>query len=393
MKDKLSRRLLPLYIAAFFQGYVIWYATEKVFMKTIGYNDATIGIVTAAIALVAILFEAPSGILADRWSRKGVLLIASLFLMFSSLLGGISNTIWMYFLGTGSWAVFFAFYSGTYDTIVYDTLLEENNSAKGFEKYFGRIRVIDSIALVFGSLSNVVVAHYFGLRTTFFLTIPFSFLSILALMKFKEPKLHKKSSQSHWLHHSLLTLKSVTKGPTLLWIVFVSVFIGVGLRIIFEFSQLWYIALAIPIVFFGLLSAQLHTTIGIGGFLAKKINSRKITTLSFALLFIFSFGFLINAVAVVMISVFVCCTSLMALDIIILHKLHDNIESGLRAGAASTVSSISQIIFIPVSILFGFTAQRLSIFHAGLFIVGSTFLVLVGHLLMTKNKKSAKLAR
>jgi MFS family permease len=79
-KTALDKRLTPLYAAAFFHGFVLWYAIEKLFMHTIGFNDTGIGVMVAAYCAVILLAETPTGILADRWSRKGILVLASVML-------------------------------------------------------------------------------------------------------------------------------------------------------------------------------------------------------------------------------------------------------------------------------------------------------------------------
>jgi hypothetical protein len=38
----LHSRFRPLYVAAFFQGLVFWYPIEKLFMSTIGFNQAVL---------------------------------------------------------------------------------------------------------------------------------------------------------------------------------------------------------------------------------------------------------------------------------------------------------------------------------------------------------------
>jgi hypothetical protein len=47
LKKVLHKRFVPLYIAAFFQSFVLWYSIEKLFMRTIGFNNAGIGIIVA----------------------------------------------------------------------------------------------------------------------------------------------------------------------------------------------------------------------------------------------------------------------------------------------------------------------------------------------------------
>ncbi len=133
----LRKRLTPLYIAAFMHGFVLWYAVEKLFMKTIGFDDASIGFMIAFYSALMLIFETPSGILADRWSRKGVLILASISLAFSTFVGGVSHGAVIYIISQGLWGLFFALYSGTYESIVYDmckkkpTIVTNSNNTMG----------------------------------------------------------------------------------------------------------------------------------------------------------------------------------------------------------------------------------------------------------------------
>ena len=87
----LARRLLPLQIGTL-QGLILWVPIEKLFMTQIGFDAASVGAMAAAYAAVVPLLEVPSGILADRWSRSRLMVLACVALMVSSLLGGLSET-------------------------------------------------------------------------------------------------------------------------------------------------------------------------------------------------------------------------------------------------------------------------------------------------------------
>src|SRR5215472_16645861 len=118
--DRVIRsRLRPVYVTAFFQGFVFWYAVEKLFMTTIGLNKAAIALATALYIVVMLVANVPFGILADRWSRKGVLYIATAMLALASLICGLSHDFWTYVIGESLWGLFFACYSGIYDSITY----------------------------------------------------------------------------------------------------------------------------------------------------------------------------------------------------------------------------------------------------------------------------------
>ena len=73
----LARRLLPLQVGVGMQGLLLWVPIEKLFQTQIGFDAASIGVMAAAYAVVVPLLEVPSGILADRWSRSGILVVSS----------------------------------------------------------------------------------------------------------------------------------------------------------------------------------------------------------------------------------------------------------------------------------------------------------------------------
>ena len=90
------RCLRPLYAGAFLQNVTLWVPVEKLFMTSIGFTTATIGVMAALYALVVPLLEVPSGVLADRWSRRGVLVVAMVALAGSVTVGGLSPDVGWY---------------------------------------------------------------------------------------------------------------------------------------------------------------------------------------------------------------------------------------------------------------------------------------------------------
>ena len=110
---------------------------EKLFLSEIGFTPQTIGVMAAAYAALVPLLEVVSGVLADRWSRRGVLVIGNLGAFASVLVGGLSSNVWMYVIAAMLLGVYFAMQSGTFDAIVYDTVLEETGSSDRFESVVG----------------------------------------------------------------------------------------------------------------------------------------------------------------------------------------------------------------------------------------------------------------
>ena len=137
-KTGLWRRLLPLHVAVMLQGFMLWTPVEKLFMTEIGFDAPSVGVMAAAYAALVPLVEIPSGILADRWSRCGVLVVASSALALSALIGGLSTNDVTYIGSALVLGIYFAMYSGTMEAVVYDTVLEETGGSDDYERRIGR---------------------------------------------------------------------------------------------------------------------------------------------------------------------------------------------------------------------------------------------------------------
>lgn len=390
-EHSLRGRLRPLYLASFFHGFVVWYAIEKLFIKTIGYNDASIGIMIALYSAIMILAETPSGILADRWSRKGVLILASSALAISGLIGAISNNVPTYLIAASFWGVFFAMYSGTYESIVYDTLKEEGIDSSRFANYYGKVQAVHSLALVTGSILGGFIGYFWGLRAAYWLTAPVAIFSVTALLKFREPNLHKAKVAVPIIKHIHKTFAVVLSNGQLVPITLVLITLATIRYTVYEFSQLWPVALVVHIIALGFINASVNSSIGIGGVAAGRLSLHRfpvmmgtvsamlITTLGL----VFTRNAFINAACLTLLGV---CTT--GLNIVFANVLHDFLGSDIRAGAASSVNTLGRMIIIPMSLIFGYTSNKFSIFKASWLMVGLATVVLIFVLkIYSQNKK------
>lgn len=383
--SRISRRLLPLYLAVFCQGVVFWYAIEKLFMTSIGFNEAGIGAMVAAYSVVMLVVEAPAGILADRWSRKGVLMLASVSLGLSALLGGLSTSPALFVISTMFWGVYTAFSSGTYDSIIYDVLQEEEGSSKRYEQFYGRHKIVEGAAFVVGSLAGGVMAQLLGMRANFFYSLIPITLSVVLLWLFKDPTIHKAEPAASLKDHIGETLRAVLRQRTLLTILVSLVALTVVLTSLYEFSQLWLIALAVPVIFYGPASALLFASWSIGGMIAGLLRSRSRLLIACAIMFVSALGLSISHLALlIVIAQTILAIGIVGVTVVLTHQLHDQLPSRVRAGASSTVSSISSIVIIPTALIFGVLAHEQSIFAANILLVG---ILAVGLIAVARHKK------
>ncbi len=189
--NPLARRLAPLYLSSFLGAFALWVPIEKLFLVSIGFTAASVGIMAAVYAVVVPILELPSGVLADRWSRRGVLVLATVAAIAAVVIGGLSQDVTAYVISAVFLGVFFALQSGTLESVVYDTVLEETGDSESFEGTIGRLRLVESVGLVTSALAGGLIAEFAPLRLTYFATAPLLLISAVLLLRFREPQLHK----------------------------------------------------------------------------------------------------------------------------------------------------------------------------------------------------------
>ncbi|HEY8999157.1 MAG TPA: MFS transporter [Candidatus Saccharimonadales bacterium] len=369
-KRLLQKRLKPLYIAMFFQGFVLWYPVEKLFMTRIGFNDETVAIETMILTVVMIVVNIPVGVIADRWSRKGILITASVALMACDLLGGLSHGFWIYVASAACWGIFSACNSGVYDSVVYDTLIEEVGTANRFAQYYGRLQFFDGIALMLGSLLSGTVTYAFGLRSAYLLTIPLSFCSIIALAYFREPKEHKQGEAPLVGAHLKIIFQSIARKGDVFWIVLTLILATANIRLMFEFDQLWLIALALPVLLYGPVNALLLTSISSGGMIAGSLKQPYTIFAAGIILVMSSLCLLTRQRLLIIIAQTILLTGYLAFQVVFGKYLHDTLPSKIRVGASSVVTTVGYVLFLPAAFVFGEISKRLNIFHAAWVIIG-----------------------
>jgi MFS family permease len=333
----LGRRLLPLQIGMALQGLLLWVPIEKLFMTQIGFDAASVGVMAAAYAAVVPLLEVPSGILADRWSRRWVMILGCIALLVSSLIGGLSRNVIAYVIAAMILGVYFACSSGTVDSVVYDTVLEETGSNELYEKWIGRIRAVESAAFVLSALAGGVLAQYTSARFTYFATVPLVGLAIIGFLRFDEPRLHQAAERVTLRSHVALTFRTMITSRTVLRVLLLVATAGLLSQAVFEFGPLWLVALAAPAVLYGPYWAVLVSTLGVAGLLISKVHVERWLMLAVLIILSLAAALLLTwtrSLAGVVTAQVVLALVLAIIGIHASRLLHDAVPSSIRAGVS-----------------------------------------------------------
>ena len=374
----LTRRLLPLQVAVGLQGIILWVPVEKLFMTQIGFTPRSVAIMAAVYAAVVPLLEVPSGILADRWSRNRIMVCASIALIASSLLGGLSTNVPTYIAAAMILGVYFALNSGTVDSIVYDVVLEETGSSDKYETWIGRIRMIESGGFVAGALAGGVLAGWSSVRLTYFASLPFAAVAIAAFLRFHEPRLHRAVEPVALRSHVALTYRTMIREPGVRQVMLLAALVGLLSQAVFEFGPLWLVVLAAPAALFGPYWAALVSTLGVGGYLTSKLNLDYRAAVSLLALSAPAAALALtqaHSLAAVIAAQTVLALLLAIISIRAGKLLHDGVPSNIRAGVSSGVGTLSWMLFLPFSLLFGWFARIHGVQRAGWLLTAAALLI------------------
>jgi hypothetical protein len=156
--------------------------------------------------------------------------------MISSLIGGLSHNVITYVIAAMVLGIYFAFSSGTVDSIVYDAVVEETGSNELYERWIGRVRAVESAAFVLSSLAGRVLAQYTSARLTYFVTVPLVGLAIIGFLLFDEPRLHQAAERVTLRSHVALTFRTMITFRAVVRVLLLAASAGLLTQAVFEFG-------------------------------------------------------------------------------------------------------------------------------------------------------------
>ncbi len=126
------------------RDFVLIYPVYAIYMQDNGITAAELGVLFTVWAGSALLFEVPSGVLADRYPRKTVLVVSGLIAALAFAVWIVLPTFWGFAAGFVVWALGSSLVSGTSEAYLHDWLQAHGHGAF-FERLYGRGEAAESI--------------------------------------------------------------------------------------------------------------------------------------------------------------------------------------------------------------------------------------------------------
>lgn len=165
--------------------FVPLYAVYALIFEDSGLTAASISIAFMAWSAAVVVFEVPSGALADRVSRRGLLVAAT-------VLRAVGFTTWLVLPGLGGvvtgfvlWGVAGALGSGTWQALVWDELARLDRTAD-YARVTARMSQAQGVAIAVSMLSAAPLVAVIGLRGVAWTSIALHAVTVVLVLRLPE---------------------------------------------------------------------------------------------------------------------------------------------------------------------------------------------------------------
>lgn len=231
----------------FYLPYIVKYFQDA------GLSLTKIAILFGVYNFSIVLFEVPSGYIADRWGRKNSLVAYSILVIVGLYLLVSSNNFYIWIISHIIRALATSFASGTTSSLLYDTLLSLNRTDE-FSKMRGKVGFASELGAFTSSLGAAYLVK-FGIITTLYANFVPYILLVFVCLSFVEPTRHKKMEPLPF-RKEVKRMGSIIKESLLhpsLFLIFIFLFIVQGFaNTLFLLFQPYFIEVGLPLQWFGI---------------------------------------------------------------------------------------------------------------------------------------------
>lgn len=388
-KQSYSSNIPKLYLASFFEA--TWFAGSVwiLFLISSGYNLEQISLIVGVLFVTQFIFEIPSSIWADRFSRKNILIIGMTFWLISIVFFILGNSFIHFIFASIFAGLSSAFASGTESAIVYDTL-QNLNREKEYDKVKSKMQGIffigRGVAVIVG-----VLAYTYNHKLPFLLSVFAVLIAIFLLFLLKEPKYHK-SSGTHF-DQIKEGFKFLLVNEKVWLIVLVFSLMSATVEMLFNYYQLVLNLAGLPVIYFIYVYLGVNIASLIGSMtytkLASKLSNNKILVFYLSAAIIVSLGFANGSLILILPLILLLSFCLGSYGIYMTSLINEVVPSSHRATTMSLQSLIGMIMMSVLIIIIGRIANNYSIFWGMIFNAGIILVAFVGFLYARiKNKKN-----
>lgn len=359
--DAAYRRFLSYYYL-WYAGYdcVFAYAIYTLFLSLRGLSVVQIGYLLSWWSLTSVVLDIPTGALADRWSRRSMLLAAPAVksLCFLTWCAAGSN-VCLFALGFLLWSVGSSLASGAEQALLYDALVHFGRPEQ-YGRVYGRATSYNHLAGAAAGLAGGLLAGA-GLEWAILLSVlPLLGTSLCALRLMEAPRT-RAAREVRCLGHARRAVAEITGNKTLMGLALYLL----GLSIVGEleeFDQLYYRLVQLPVSAFGVAFCAMASLSALSCHQAYRLTDcpRALWALPLAAAMLLLAVWRYPSITAVGLLILVYPVTA-AVRVLAESRIQHAMDSDSRATVTSAVSAIIGAVCVGMPLLLGLISARWSL--------------------------------
>jgi MFS family permease len=165
---------------------VPYYPLYALLFLDTGLSNAQISVLFAIWSVTGFVCEVPSGALADRWSRRGVVVLASVLQAVAFVIWTSAPEMWAFALGFVVWGVGGALVSGASEALVYDGLAAVG-SGDSYARVYGWMTAAELLVQVPTAFAASMLFTVGGYPLVGWASVAVCLAAALLALRFPEP--------------------------------------------------------------------------------------------------------------------------------------------------------------------------------------------------------------
>lgn len=248
-----------------------------------GFSNLQITLLLSTFFLSTTLAEVPTGIFSDRHGHKKAMILCNLLQAVGVFLLAYPETLLMAIAGEVLMGIGQAFYTGSKEAYLFNTL-EADQVSERYQREYGQSKLFEFVGMGVASLIGGSVYSFSG-KLPFFLTAAAFLLAASIGLLLTEKTIQKSQVPSNWnyLTGGLRELIHGTRNFKLLIAYYVSLFAAILLFIVILIQP--YLKMSgVPLASFGLIFLLFQSASMGGSLTARSMGPRHVTKIFFFLL-------------------------------------------------------------------------------------------------------------
>lgn len=177
-------------------AYSLPHSILTVILLAKGLSLSQILIIQSAYSIAIVLFEFPSGLLADNYSRKNLYSLSKLFLIIMFLVVLFSNQFYLIFAAWFCYGIAAALDSGTLDAYIINQLKLAHRESD-LQRFLALSNRLEIIGLLIGSSLGGILYHFIGINIYVLGTVFLVASTLISFFFFKETTKSDSLQDSH----------------------------------------------------------------------------------------------------------------------------------------------------------------------------------------------------